>query len=84
MYFSYPFNYLQDKQFVGLGAGIALGLIYCGNSDSFDQVEESIREYYIPLIRETQHDRIAVGLSLGIALMFAETGTRGMSLLQEM
>ena len=77
MYFKIHLNNQQDKPFVGLGAGIALGLIYCGNSDSFDQVEESIREYYIPLIHETQHDRIAVGLSLGISLMFHETGIRG-------
>lgn len=69
---------------MGLAAGIALGLVYCGGGDSLFQVEEAITEYYLPMIRETQHDRIAAGLAIGISLMFYNAGLKGMQLLQEL
>lgn len=67
-----------------MGAGIALGLVLCGSGDSIYQTEESIVEYYLPMIRETQHDRIAVGLAIGVSLMFYEAGPKGLKLLQSM
>ena len=69
---------------MGLAAGIALGLVYCGGGDSLYQIEEAITEYYLPMIRETQHDRIAAGLAIGVSLMFYNTGLKGMQLLQDM
>ena len=58
--------------------------MYCGGGDSVLQLEENIMEYYLPMIRETQHDRIAVGLAIGIALMFYDSGDRGMPMLEGM
>ena len=69
---------------MGLAAGIALGLVYCGGGDSLYQIEEAITEYYLPMIRETQHDRIAAGLAIGVSLMFYNTSLKGMQLLQDM
>ena len=61
-----------------------MGLVFCGEGDSIYQVEDLITEYYLPLIRETQHDRIALGLAIGVALMFYNTGMKGMKLLMSM
>lgn len=59
-------------------------MVYCGEGDSLIQVEEAITEYYLPVIRETQHDRIAAGLAIGVSLMFYGTGATGLPLLQSM
>lgn len=47
-------------------------------------MEEEIRERLLPTLRETQHDRIAVGLAIGLSLMFYDSHTHGETLLQEM
>lgn len=47
-------------------------------------MEEEIRERLLPTLRETQHDRIAVGLAIGLALMFYDSHGHGESLLHEM
>lgn len=49
-----------------------------------ERLEDEIREHLLPTLRETQHDRIAVGLAMGLALMFYGSRTHGMKLLHEM
>ena len=49
-----------------------------------ERLEDDIRERFLPALRETQHDRIAAGLALGIALMFYDSHDHGQSLQQEM
>jgi singapore isolate B (sub-type 7) whole genome shotgun sequence assembly, scaffold_1 len=49
-----------------------------------ERLEEDIRERFLPTLRETEHDRIAAGLALGLALLFYDTHTHGERLLHEM
>ena len=79
---------------MGFAAGIAIGLINCGTAargaqrvgrdDSVERLEELVRERLLPTLRETQHDRIAVGLAVGLALLFYDSHTHGAALLREM
>ena len=61
---------------------MALGLVNCGREDSIAQVESLILEVLVPIVSSTPHDRIAVGVAIGIALMFLQTGSQGDALLQ--
>ena len=49
-----------------------------------ERLEEDIRERFLPTLRETEHDRVAAGLALGLALLFYDTHTHGEGLLREM
>ena len=49
-----------------------------------ERLEEEIRERFLPALRETQHDRIAAGLAIGIALMFYDSHNHGEALQEEM
>ena len=49
-----------------------------------ERLEEDIRERFLPVLRETQHDRTAAGLAFGIALMFYDSHDHGEALQQEM
>lgn len=61
---------------------MALGLVNCGSENSIPQVESLILDVLVPIITSTTHDRISVGVAIGIALMFLQTGDQGESLLQ--
>lgn len=49
-----------------------------------ERLEEEIGERFLPALRETQHDRIAAGLAIGIALMFYDSHNHGEALQEEM
>ena len=55
---------------------MALGLVNCGSENSIPQVESLILDVLVPIITSTTHDRISVGVAIGIALMFLQTGDR--------
>ena len=61
---------------------MALGLVNCGSENSISQVESLILDVLVPIITSTSHDRIAVGVAIGMALMFLQTGDQGESILQ--
>lgn len=48
-----------------------------------DQCEELITEQLEPLLHDNQHDRIAAGLAIGIALVFTGTERQGNALLRQ-
>lgn len=48
-----------------------------------DQCEELITEQLEPLLHDNQHDRIAAGLAIGIALVFTDTERQGDALLRQ-
>lgn len=49
-----------------------------------DQCEELITEQLLPLLHDNQHDRIAAGIAIGIALFFTGTADRGEPLLHDL
>lgn len=49
-----------------------------------DQCEELITEQLVPLLQDNQHDRIAAGVAIGIALLFTGTEARGQTLLHDL
>ena len=49
-----------------------------------EQCEELLTEQLEPLLHDNQHDRIAAGLAMGVALLFTDTQERGESLLRDL
>ena len=49
-----------------------------------EQCEELLTEQLEPLLHDNQHDRIAAGLAMGVALLFTDTQARGESLLRDL
>lgn len=45
-------------------------------------MESLILDELVPIVTSTSHDRISVGVAIGIALMFMQTGSQGESILQ--
>lgn len=41
-----------------------------------EQCEELLTEQLEPLLHDNQHDRIAAGLAMGVALLFTDTQAR--------
>lgn len=70
-------NVISDQPLSGMAAGIAIGLVLVEGEPEDSQI--LIASQLRPLVQETKHDKIAFGVSLGIALSLYGTRTEGLN-----